>query len=160
MIRPYDRETDADSLWTLKHGFETGLGKKGGDEKADAYEGKLTTTYRDQWLAWVDRCVADEDCLLVAPGENDGLDGYVFLLPERLAFVWDAAVLNELYVRPARRGTGLADDLMARAVEHARSQALPLDRLVLDVDRENERARAFYDRHDFTSWGEMVSREL
>jgi len=161
MIRPYDRATDADELWTLKRGFETGLGEKGGDAKADAYAGKLTDGYRDQWLAWVDRCVADEDCLFVAPSEDDGgLDGYLFLLPERLAFVWDAAVLNEVYVRPERRGTGLADELMARAVDHARTQELPLDRLVLDVDRENERAQAFYERHGFTHWGEMVAKGL
>ena len=29
-----------------------------------------------------------------------------------------------------------------------------MDRIVLDVDRANERARAFYDR-----WGEMVVRD-
>jgi GNAT superfamily N-acetyltransferase len=110
--------------------------------------------------------VADEACVFVVDsghadeGAADGLDGYLFLLPERLAFVWDAAVLNEVYVRPERRGTGLADALMERAVAHARGQDLPLDRLVLDVDRENERARSFYDRHGFAHWGEMVARDL
>jgi len=42
----------------------------------------------------------------------------------------------------------------------ARDQSLPLDRLVLDVDPDNERARAFYDRWGFEPWGEMVAREL
>jgi ribosomal protein S18 acetylase RimI-like enzyme len=28
------------------------------------------------------------------------------------------------------------------------------------VDRENDRARAFYDRHGFEHWGEMVARKL
>jgi ribosomal protein S18 acetylase RimI-like enzyme len=77
-----------------------------------------------------------------------------------MAFVWDAAVLNEIYVSPEARGTGVADDLMDAAVSLAREQDLPLDRLVLDVDRENERARAFYERHGFDHWGEMVARDL
>lgn len=157
-IRPY-RPADADALWDCKAAFETELGARGGDEKASAYAEKLTADYRDRWLDWVDRCVAAEECLFVAPASG-GLAGYAFLLPERLAFVWDAAVLNELYVTPDARGVGLADALLERALDHARDQALPLDRLVLDVDRENERARAFYERHGFAHWGEMVAREL
>lgn len=88
------------------------------------------------------------------------LAGYAFLLPESLAMIWDAAVLNEIYVRPTARGTGLADDLLAAVVEHAREQTLPLDRMVLDVDPGNGRACQFYGRHGFESWGEMVAREL
>ncbi|WP_255195438.1 GNAT family N-acetyltransferase [Halorarius litoreus] len=157
-IRPYE-EGDADGLWELKVVFERGLGAAGSDEKEAAYDDKLTDAYRDKWLAWVARCTDDEDCIFVATADDD-LVGYVFLLPERLAFVWDAAVVNELYLRPEYRGTGLADDLFARGLDHARAQDLPLDRVVLDVDRENERARAFYERHDFTHWGEMVARDL
>ena len=69
-------------------------------------------------------------------------------------------MLNEVYLDPPARGTGVADDLMDAALDCARSQPLPLDRLVLDVDRENDRARAFYDRWGFEHWGEMVAREL
>jgi ribosomal protein S18 acetylase RimI-like enzyme len=97
-----------------------------------------------------------------AEREIDGpeLAGYVFVLPQQLAMIWDAAVLNEIYVRPEYRGTRIADDLMAAAVGFAEEQDLPLDRLVLDVDRENDRAQAFYDRHGFEHWGEMVAHEL
>jgi ribosomal protein S18 acetylase RimI-like enzyme len=167
MVRPYDAETDEEALWQAKRGFELGLGSgTGGDDKRATYEDKLTDDYRESWLAWVDRCVADDErCVLVEPGSGggdgaDALAGYVFVLPERLAHVWDAAVLNELWVARDHRGTGVADDLMDEAVAFARSQELPLDRLVLDVDRENERARAFYERHGFAHWGEMVAREL
>jgi GNAT superfamily N-acetyltransferase len=165
-IRPYDPGRDRTSLWELKTGFETGLGEgTGGEGKQAAYEAKLDDAYRADWLAWVDRCVADDErCVTVASapdGEGDEtLLGYVFVLPERLAFVWDAAVLNELYVVPAARGTGVADDLMDAAIALARDQSLPLDRLVLDVDRENDRANAFYDRRGFSHWGEMIAREL
>ncbi|MFB6069124.1 MAG: N-acetyltransferase family protein [Halobacterium sp.] len=160
MVRPYEGG-DADALWALKRGFETGLGEgTGSEEKRAAYEAKLDDDYRTRWLEWVDRCVGeDERCVQVADGD-DGLAGYVFVLPESMAFVWDAAVLNEVYVAPDRRGSGVADDLLDAALSFARDQALPLDRVVLDVDRENDRARAFYERHGFEHWGEMVAREL
>jgi ribosomal protein S18 acetylase RimI-like enzyme len=183
-VRPYDPATDREALWRLKRAFETGIGADtGGESKGAVYEAKLTDDYRTRYLEWVDRCVADGDCVFVAANggeatEEGGADaaagdgsraaadaepelaGYAFLLPERLAFVWDAAVLNELYVRPAARGTGLADRLMDAVLEAARAQDLPLDRIVLDVDRENDRARAFYERYGFETWGEMVAREL
>ena len=174
-FRPYDPETDADALYELKTAFERGLGAStGGEEKATAYEGKLTDDYRESWLAWADRCVADDErCVTVAveegdegagdrDGDTDGptLVGYVFVLPERLAMIWDAAVINELYVTPEYRGTGVADELMDAAVALAGDQDIPLDRIVLDVDPANERAKAFYDRHGFEPWGEMVARSL
>ncbi|MFW5939730.1 MAG: N-acetyltransferase family protein [Halolamina sp.] len=164
-IRPYHPDDEA-GLWDCKRGFELGLGAgTGGEEKAEKYEGKLDEEYREDWFAWVERCVdADPRCVTVA-ADGDASDtgsvaGYVFVLPESHRFIWDAAVLNEIYVAPAARGSGVADDLMAAAVDLARDQDLPLDRLVLDVDRENDRAQAFYDRHGFEHWGEMVAREL
>jgi ribosomal protein S18 acetylase RimI-like enzyme len=160
-LRPYDSSIDRDAFWELKRGFELGIGEgTGDDEKRSRYEEKLTDEYRDRYLAWVDRCVADDErCVTVADAGGD-LAGYAFVLPERLSMIWDAAVLNEIYVRPEHRGTGVADDLMDAVLELARDQDLPLDRLVLDVDRENERAQAFYRRYDFEHWGEMVARSL
>lgn len=162
-LRPFDPD-DADdrrSLWDLKRAFETDLAAgTGGEEKTEKYDAKLTETYRRRWLAWVDRCVADDPrCVTFAEGAGD-IVGYVFVLPERLAFVWDAAVVNELYVVPDHRGTGVADALLDAAVDLAREQDLPLDRLLLDVDPENERAYDFYERHGFEPWGEIVAREL
>jgi len=160
-IRPYDAERDADGLWRLKEAFELGLGENtGGDDKAEQYAGKVTDEYRRRYLAWVERCVAsDERCLTVAH-DGESVVGYVFVLPDDLALIWDAAILNEIYVRVDHRGTGVADDLMAAAVDLAADQDLPLDRLVLDVDRENDRAQGFYARHGFEHWGEMVARKL
>lgn len=169
-LRPYDPgdEGDRRALWSLKTAFETGLGTgTGGEEKADRYERKLDEAYRRRWLAWVDRCVDDEErCLLLAEasgpeaGGESGVVGYVFLLPERLAFIWDAAVINELYVASDWRGKGVADGLMDGAVAVAGEQDLPLERLLLDVDPDNRRAYAFYERHGFEPWGEIVAREL
>ncbi|WP_435144296.1 GNAT family N-acetyltransferase [Halobaculum sp. P14] len=159
-VRPY-RDGDAAALWDLKCGFETGLGAgTGGDEKAAQYEAKLTDDYRRRWLDWVGRCVDENGGCVAVADDGDSLVGYVFVLPESLSFVWDAAVLNEIFVAPDARGTGVADALLASALGTARAQDLPLDRMVLDVDRENERAAAFYERFGFTHWGEMVARPL
>lgn len=162
-LRPFDPGSDGDrrALWRLKSEFETSLGGGTGDDaKAARYEAKLTGAYRDGWLAWVDRCVDDDARCLTMAERDDEVVGYVFVLPERLAFVWDAAVVNELYVVPSWRGRGLADELMDAAVALARDQDLPLDRLLLDVDPENDRAQSFYARHGFEPWGDIVAREL
>jgi ribosomal protein S18 acetylase RimI-like enzyme len=161
-IRPYHRDTDADALWDLKRAFERSLGSgTGDDEKTERYAGKLTGDYREGYLSWVDRCAErNEQCVQVAVDDGGGLAGYVFVLPEAHAYLRDAAVLNEIYVREGVRGTGVADDLIEAAIAVAGDQDLPLDRIVLDVDRENDRARAFYARHGFEHWGEMVAREL
>ncbi|MFQ3319457.1 MAG: ribosomal protein S18 acetylase RimI-like enzyme [Natronomonas sp.] len=162
-VRPYDADAavDREALWEHKTAFETGLGSgTGDDEKAAKYESKLTDAYRDRWLEWVDRCVADEPrCVTLAEADGETV-GYVFVLPERLSFLWDAAVINELYVAPEYRGTGVADALIDAAIVLARDQQLPLDRLLLDVDPDNERAYAFYERHGFEPWGEIIAREL
>jgi GNAT superfamily N-acetyltransferase len=158
-IRPYDPGGDDEELWRLKRSFELELGGQD-DAKRRAYEGKLTDGYRRRYLEWVERCVADDPRCVTVADDGDRLVGYVFVLPERLAMVWDAAVLNEIYVEEDRRGTGVADDLIEAALELARDQSLPLERLVLDVDRENERARSFYERHGFEHWGEMVARPV
>jgi ribosomal protein S18 acetylase RimI-like enzyme len=169
-VRPYDPATagDPDALWRLKRAFEREIGGGTGDDaKEVAYERKLTDDYRRRYLDWAAGCVDDEPgCITVvqlppsACSGSKAFVGYVFVLPERLAMVWDAAVLNEMYVEPDYRGSGLADTLMDAAVSVASGQDLPLDRLVLDVDRGNERARAFYERHGFDHWGEMVARGL
>lgn len=161
-LRPYDPDRDRNALWAVKAAFERELGAGGGEAKRTTYEGKLTDAYRGRYLEWVDRCVDDDPrCVTVAPAaDGEGFDGYVFVLPERLAMIWDGAVLNELYVRPERRGGGLADALTDAAVRVARSQTLPLDRLLLDVDPDNERARGFYERRGFEPWGEMLAIDL
>jgi len=160
-VRPYDAVRDRDALWELKREFELGLGEgTGEDDKKDRYDAKLTDDYREEYLEWVDRCTTDDERCLTVADDGDDLAGYVFVLPERLAMIWDAAVLNEIYVHPEHRGAGVADDLMAAALDLAADQDLPLDRIVLDVDRENDRAKAFYRRYDFEHWGEMVARKL
>ena len=160
-IRTYDHGRDWEALWRMKRAFERELGSgTGTDTKQARYEGKLTDAYRERYRAWVERCLDDDpDCIQLAVADSEAM-GYAFVLPESHAMIWDAGVLNELYLAHTRRGEGLADDLMAAAMEVVRGQSLPMDRLVLDVDPDNSRARAFYDRHGFEPWGELVVRRL
>jgi len=177
MVRRYEHPDDFDAMWDLKRAFELELGAStGGDDKEAAYEAKLDDDYRERYREWVADCVEKgEGCIHVAEADAEGqaashaeaqaaptdvLAGYAFVLPDDLSMIWDAAVLNEIYVREPLRGTGVADDLLDAAVETAERQDLPLDRLVLDVDPSNERAQAFYRRHGFEPWGEMVARSL
>lgn len=160
-VRPYDPETDRAALWERKRAFELELGSETGSaDKQAAYEGKVTDAYRDRYLAWVERCLADEPRAVTLATVDGTPAGYVFVLPESLSLIWDAGVLNELYVDPAHRGDGVADALIDAAVDVVSEQDLPLDRLVLDVDPDNERAYGFYRRHGFEPWGEMVARKL
>jgi hypothetical protein len=94
-LRAYEPEAHRAALWVAKTDFETALGDAAGDAMAAAYADKLTEAYRERWLAWVDRCVADRSaCVTVAErqegnsgvfgavcdrGEGD-LVGYVFVL--------------------------------------------------------------------------------
>ena len=67
ILRAYEPEADRAALWTVKEYFETALGAAGGEVKATRYAVKLTEAYRERWLAWVDRCVADRaGCVTVA----------------------------------------------------------------------------------------------
>lgn len=158
-VRPYDADRDRAELWTLKRAFELELGGAD-DEKRATYASKLTDAYRDRYRRWVDRCVDESPgCVSVAEA-GDGLVGYAFLLPSSLAMIWDAAVLNEIYVEPDARGTDIADRLLEATLAVAREQTLPMDRVVLDVAPTNDRARAFYERHGFEPWGELVATEL
>lgn len=159
-IRPYDAQRDRGQLWALKRAFELELSGESDGEKADAYAGKLTDDYRERYLNWVAGCVDESpDCVAVAAAAGT-LEGYAFLLPESLAMIWDAAVLNEIYLTPDHRGSGIADRLLWTVLEVAETQALPMDRVVLDVAPSNDRAIGFYERHGFEAWGELVVKEL
>lgn len=160
-VRPYDADRDRDALWELKREFELGLGEgTGEDDKKHRYDAKLTDDYREEYLEWVGRCLTEDRRSIQVAERDENVVGYVFVLPDNLAYIWDGAVLNEVFVDPEYRGTGISDDLMEAALAYARDMDLPLDRMVLDVDRENDRAQAFYERWDFDHWGEMVARDL
>jgi ribosomal protein S18 acetylase RimI-like enzyme len=70
----------------------------------------------------------------------------------------DRLVVGELYVAPAHRGTGLADRLMERATADARERGC--GELRLDVDVDNERALAFYEKQGFEPYRKQLTRSV
>lgn len=68
------------------------------------------------------------------------------------------AFVDEVYIRPEMRGRGLGTQALRIAEEHCRRQGIGA--LHLEVERENPRARALYersgykahDRHLMTRW--------
>ncbi|WP_435358114.1 GNAT family N-acetyltransferase [Haloarchaeobius sp. DFWS5] len=91
---------------------------------------------------------ADDDVALAdTPGDFTGFIATelnpappIFDQPDRLK-------IGDIFVREPYRGSGLASDLVDRVVERARDENYP--ELALDVDVDNERALAFYDRIGF-----------
>lgn len=82
----------------------------------------------------------------------------VFTRPDRL-------VIGDIYVVPPARGDSVAESLVARAV--AAAEEAGCAELALDVDVDNERARAFYRRlgfepirHRLTAPVETVSQAI
>jgi GNAT superfamily N-acetyltransferase len=59
-----------------------------------------------------------------------------------------ACWLEDMVVRPDRRGSGLGSRLFQHAIDHARAKGFV--RLTLLADRDNEGAIRFYQRHGFT----------
>jgi GNAT superfamily N-acetyltransferase len=62
------------------------------------------------------------------------------------------AMLWGMYVRPAQRGTGLAQALLGTAIDWARGE---VDQLELYVADGNERAARLYQRFGLTHYGRM-----
>ncbi|MDB2273617.1 GNAT family N-acetyltransferase [Halorubrum ezzemoulense] len=67
----------------------------------------------------------------------------------------DRLVIGEIYVAAPYRGTGLADRFVERAVADARDHGC--GQLRLDVDVDNERAVAFYERTGFEEYRKQVT---
>jgi ribosomal protein S18 acetylase RimI-like enzyme len=63
-----------------------------------------------------------------------------YATPDRLS-------LGNIYLDPAYRGTGLADDLVARGIQHAREDGA--EQLTLEVAADNDRALAYYEKVGF-----------
>jgi len=62
-----------------------------------------------------------------------------------------------MWVHPAARGTGGADELVHALVAWAEGERATIVRL--DVIASNERARAFYERHGFRATGVESTRD-
>ena len=96
-----------------------------------------------------DRLDDDEAATWVALDGGD-LVGYAAASVESSAPVFaagDRLHVGELYVREPYRGEGVAGDLLDRVDRTAAARGC--ERVTLDVDVGNERARAFYEKRGF-----------
>lgn len=75
----------------------------------------------------------------------------VFDRPDQLA-------IGDLYVREGRRGTGLARALVETANDRAIAEGC--EELTLDVDADNARVLAFYDRLGFEPYRHELARRV
>lgn len=108
---------------------------------------RLATDGHRTWLAVDD---AGADGPETGGAENDVLAGFVATDVDECPSVFDRPdrlIVGDIYVREPYRGTGLADDLLERAAERAR--AVGCGELALEVDVDNERAIAFYEKRGF-----------
>lgn len=102
----------------------------------------------------------DADPADVIAGQGT-LAGFVSLARDEAPPVFDRPdrlVVGDVYVSEPHRGTGLADDLLARAERTAREADCP--QLALDVDADNERALAFYRRLGFEVRRHRMTRDV
>jgi ribosomal protein S18 acetylase RimI-like enzyme len=115
------------------------------DEEVEFRLGRLEEESYRLWVA-VD---TDSETVDLAAGDGD-FAGFVSTSVDEAPSVFDRPdrlVIGDIFVRDPYRGTGLADELLARA--RARAEAADCAELALDVDVDNERALAFYEKHGF-----------
>lgn len=104
------------------------------------------------FLASVERLMEDiqTDFLLGAPDADSPPAGVLQL---RFRFsVWKAAPdawIEDVYVAPGARRAGVADAMVARAIERARERGAR--RVELDCNEQNTGALALYERHGFSA---------
>lgn len=112
----------------------------------------LETDTHQIWVA-VDRQDDDGDTETDFADLDATLAGYVTTDIDSSPTVFDnptRLVVGDIYVKEPYRGTGLARKLVAVAAEGARAE--DVRELRLDVDVDNERARAFYEKLGFETY--------
>ena len=101
--------------------------------------------------------MAETDRHFTVAAAGDRLIGYLLVVDRTDSPPAPASGMLEvrqIYVRPEYFGTGLADQLMQRAVDRAEELGAP--GLWLGTSQENARAVAFYRRHGFEVAGERT----
>jgi len=106
--------------------------------------------------AWRARLERDHVVGIERGGDLVGVGGFSRFVGAKLdhkGLIWG------MYVAPAERGAGVADEIMRALIETARGQVRQIQ---LTVMADNARALAFYERHGFELYGiepQAVRRE-
>ena len=116
---------------------------------ADEIAYRLELLETDTYRAWVAVDGTDDPDVPLAAVDG-ALVGFITTDVERSPPVFDQPdrlKIGDIYVRESHRGTGLARRLVDRAVERASDASC--SEVSLDVDVDNERALAFYEKLGF-----------
>lgn len=94
------------------------------------------------------RLIADPAAFVLLAGERAHPVGHaVVTLRPTVYTEGPLATLDELYVRPARRGQGIGTLLLDRAIDEVRARGG--EEMHVNVDEIDTDARRFYERHGF-----------
>lgn len=96
--------------------------------------------------------------ILVAREGNEALGMVNLLFTVSTALGAKVALLDDLVVKPERRGTGIGTRLLDRAIAFACEQACR--RITLNTDPSNESARRIYQKHGFVTSNMIPMRLL
>ncbi|WP_173922562.1 GNAT family N-acetyltransferase [Agromyces sp. Marseille-P2726] len=94
--------------------------------------------------------LADPAAFVLLAGDRDDPIGYAVVTLRPTVYTdGPLAVLDELYVRPARRGEGIGTVLLTRAIEEVLARGG--GEMHINVDEIDTDARRFYERHGFVN---------
>ncbi len=102
--------------------------------------------------------LSDPDFAIRLALADDEIIGFVKMGPVTFPGEWrpDAIELYQFYVLGAWHGAGVAQELMAWALEHARSHGAK--EVILSVYVDNHRAHRFYEKYGFEDIGRIAFR--
>ena len=96
------------------------------------------------------RLLAHPAAFVLLAGEREDPLGYAVVTLRPTVYTdGPLAVLDELYVRPRRRGEGIGTVLLTRAIEEVRARGG--GEMHINVDEVDTDARRFYERHGFVN---------
>ncbi len=97
--------------------------------------------------------LANEENVTIGAFVHDELVGIGTLLRETRTTVRHRGDIVGMYVTAAARGSGAADGILQRLMEHARTVGLLVVSLIVEGD--NARARRLYERWGFREYGRL-----
>ena len=102
--------------------------------------------------------LSDPDFAVRLALENDAIIGFVKMGPVTFPGEWrpDAIELYQFYVLGAWHGEGVAQELMAWSLSHARDHGAR--EVILSVYVDNHRAHRFYEKYGFRDIGRIAFR--
>lgn len=113
---------------------------------ADFYSFPITEADFERLWSWIHDPARETRCLLAREGGEQGTPiGLAHFRPYDSPMRGTSGFLDDLFVDPARRGTGAADALLAELARVAAAEGWTTVRW--NTAENNYRARGVYDRH-------------